>query len=89
MGVKMTEEVRKLAQFFLKKFPMEVKERHIKTPSAREYYTIPFSAVLGGQCRSMTDLMDKILLANSLLDNANTIFLVGEIAVAATAALDI
>lgn len=30
MGLKMTEEVRKLAQFFLKKYPMHVKERHIK-----------------------------------------------------------
>ena len=33
--------------------------------------------------------MDKILLANSLLDNANTIFLVGEIGLAACYALDI
>lgn len=85
----MTEEVRKLAQFFLKKFPLHVKERHIKTPEMRDYYETPFSAVLGGSCSSVSDLMDKILLANSLTDNASTIYLVGEIGIAAAAALDI
>ena len=33
--------------------------------------------------------MDKVLLANSLLDNANSIYLVGEIGIAATFALGI
>ena len=33
--------------------------------------------------------MDKILLANSLLDNASAIYLVGEIGVAAAAALEV
>ena len=89
MGIKMTEEVRKLAQFFLKKFPLSVKERHLKTPEPRDYFDTPFSAVLGGSCRSVSDLMDKILLANSLLDNASTLSLVGEIGAAATSALDI
>lgn len=89
MGVKMTEEVRKLAQFFLKKFPLQVKERHIKMPDFKDYYNIPFSAVLGGDCHSMSDLMDKILLTNSMLDNANTIYLVGEVGIAAAAALDV
>ena len=89
MGVKMTEEVRKLAQFFLKKFPLHVKERHIKMPSFKEYYDVPFAAIIGGQCHNQSDLMDKILLANSLLDNANTIYLVGEVGVAASAALEI
>ena len=89
MGIKMTEEVRKLAQFFLKKYPLTVNERHIRTPEMRDYYLIPFSAVLGGACHSVMDIMDKVLLANSLLDNANSIYLVGEIGVAAAAALDI
>jgi len=35
MGVKMTEEVRKLAAFFMKKFPMDVKERHIQVPEQK------------------------------------------------------
>jgi hypothetical protein len=34
-------------------------------------------------------LIDKILLANSLLDNASTIYLVGEIGIAAAAALGV
>ena len=89
MGLKMTEEVRKLSQFFLKKFPLDVKERHIKTPEFRDYYDVPFSAVLGGTCNSVSDLMDKILLANSLLDNANAIYLVGEVGIAAANALDV
>ena len=89
MGMKMTEEVRKLSQFFLKKYPLAVKERHIRTPEFRDYYNIPFSAVLGGSCHSVQDIMDKVLLANSLLDNANSIYLVGEVGVAAAAALDI
>ena len=33
--------------------------------------------------------MDKVLLANALLDNASSIYLVGEIGAAAAAALDI
>ena len=45
--------------------------------------------MLGGQCASVSDLMDKVLLANSLLDNAQSIYLVGEIGVAAAFALDI
>ena len=32
MGVKMTEEIRKLAQFFLKPFPFDVNMRHVKKP---------------------------------------------------------
>ena len=45
--------------------------------------------MLGGQCASVSDLMDKVLLANSLLDNAQSIYLVGEIGVAAAFALDV
>ena len=59
----------------------------MKQPEYRNYFDNPFSAVLGGQCASVSDLMDKILLANSLLENASNIFLVGEVGVAATAAL--
>lgn len=38
MGVKMTEEVRKLSQFFMKPFPLDVKLRHMKRPSDKEYF---------------------------------------------------
>jgi len=33
MGVKMTEEIRKLAQFFMKPYPFDVNLRHIKKPA--------------------------------------------------------
>ena len=33
--------------------------------------------------------MDKVLLANSLLDNATTVYLVGEVGAAATSALGV
>ena len=89
MGVKMTEDVRRLAQFFLKKFPYDVNLRHIKKPDPRPYHDAKFSAVLGGQCRNVGDIMDKILLANSLLDHASQIFLVGEVGLAAVYALGI
>lgn len=83
----MTEDLRKLAQFFLKKFPLDVNLRHAKKPEHKPYFATKFSAVLGGQCRNVGDIMDKILLANSLLDHASQIFLVGEIGLAAVYAL--
>ena len=48
MGVKMTEDIRKLAQFFLKQFPLDVKLRHVKQPELKNYYDTKFTAVLGG-----------------------------------------
>ena len=88
MGVKMTEDVRKLAQFFLKKYPLSVNERHIEKPPVKDYYDNKFLAVLGGQCKSITDLLDKIMLANSLMDHATVIYLLGEAGLAAIHALD-
>ena len=87
MGVKMTEDLRKLSTFFLKQFPMDVNKRHIKKPDLKPYHDSKFTAVLGGQCRNVGDIMDKILLANSLLDHASTIYLVGEVGLAAVYAL--
>ena len=70
MGIKMSEDLRSIAQFFVKPFPPEVNQRHIKKPKAEQYYRIKFSAILGGVCKSTSDILDKVLLANSLLDNA-------------------
>jgi len=64
MGLKLTEEIRKLSGFFCKRFPLDVKERHIKTPSSKEYFTNKFACILGGTFESKSDLLDKILLAN-------------------------
>lgn len=83
----MTESVRKMAQFFLKPFPYDVNERHIKLPEEEPYFRNKFAAVLGGSFKTEKELLDKVLLANSLLDHANRIFLVGEIGIAAIASM--
>ena len=71
MGFHMTEIVRKLAQFFLKKYPLDVHERHIKRPDYQGYFEHKFTAFLGGNSKTPADIIDKILLANSLLDHAS------------------
>jgi len=43
--------------------------------------------ILGGICKNTTDILDKILLANSFLDTASMIYLVGEIGLVAVYAL--
>ncbi len=64
MGVKLTEELRKLAAFFTKKFPLDVHERHVKKPDPKPYLQTKFSVVLGGQFAAKSELLDRILLAN-------------------------
>lgn len=89
MGMKMTEDLRGMAQFFMKEFPPDVNLRHVKKADSQPYFHSRFTAVLGGVCKSTQDIMDKILLANSLLDNAKQIFLLGEIGIAALFALGV
>lgn len=89
MGMKMTEDLRGMAQFFMKEFPPDVNLRHVKKAEPQPYFHSRFTAVLGGVCKSTQDIMDKILLANSLLDNAKQIFLLGEIGIAALFALGV
>ena len=85
----MTDIVRKLAQFFLKKYPLDVNERHILKPDYQTYFDHKFSAFLGGSCTKVTDIMDKILMANSLLDHASQIIFAGEMGIVAIHALGI
>lgn len=85
----MTEIVRSLAQFFMKQFPLDVKERHIPIPNYQNYFAQKFCAVIRGSCSSANDITDKILLANSLLDHASQLFFVGEIGLVALHALKI
>lgn len=88
MGMKMTEEMRNIAQFFMKEFPLDIDSIYHKKPDSNlEYYTIKSSAIIGGICSSTSDIIEKILLANSFLDTFSKIFLVGEIGIAAIHAL--
>ena len=64
MGAKVTEDIRKLAQSFVKPFPSDVKLRHVKRPEDRPYFQTKAAAIIGGLCKTSADLLDKILLIN-------------------------
>jgi hypothetical protein len=69
MGVKMTEELRKLCLFFMKKHPKDIDDIWYVSPSFKSYLiNKEFSAVIGGNISGVQDILDKILLANALLD---------------------
>lgn len=89
MGIRMTQEVRKLAMFFLKKYPFDIKNQYTVQPNWQDYYNLRFTAILGGACKNAQEILDKILLANSLIDTASSIHFYGEIALAALHALGI
>ena len=73
----------------MKTYPLDITARHIPKPTYAEYFAEKFTAIIGGQCKNQGDIMDRILLANSLLDNATQIIFVGEIGLAAIHALGI
>lgn len=88
MGMKMTEEMRNIAQFFMKEFPLDIDSIYQKTPdSTLEYFTVKATAIIGGICQSTSDILEKILLANSFLDTFNRIYFVGEMGLVAIHAL--
>lgn len=52
---------------------------YVKKPdSSLEYYKCKSSAIIGGTFKSSTEILDKIMLANSFLDTFERIFFVGE-----------
>ena len=87
MGIKLTEDLRKLAKFFMKRFPLSVHERHFVRPSSQPYFKTQFTVVIGGLCKNHTEMLDKILLVNQLIEQATKIFFVGDIGIAAVACL--
>lgn len=66
----MTEELRKLCMFFLKKHPKDIDDLWYNKPQQKEYFDKEFSAVIGGNISGVQDILEKILLANALLDQA-------------------
>jgi hypothetical protein len=53
MGMHMTEDMRNIAQFFMKKFPKDINSIYYQMPDTDvEYFTIKSSAIIGGICRS-------------------------------------
>jgi 3-phosphoglycerate kinase len=90
MGQKMTEEMRNIAQFFMKIYPLDIDSIYHNMPDrSLEYFTFRSTAIIGGVAKTTQEILDKILLANSFLDTFEQIFLVGEIGLAAISALGI
>lgn len=77
MGVKMTEELRKLCMFFLKKHPKDIADLWYNKPAQKTYFNKEFSAVIGGNVTGVQDILDRILLANALLDQTHEIYFAG------------
>ena len=89
--MKMTEELRNISQFFLKDFTLDIDPTiyNIHHNANKEYLTHRSSAIIGGISQSSSEILEKILLANSFLDTFELIFFVGEIGLAALSALGI
>jgi 3-phosphoglycerate kinase len=69
--------------------PETIKNQWYKPPSSMQYHTFSLTAVLGGSVKNTQDILDKILIANALLDTAKNIHFYGEIGLAAIYALGI
>jgi hypothetical protein len=82
MGVRMTEELRKLCLFFLKKSPFDNKNNWYTCPPYLPYHEKFLTAVIGGSVRNSQDILDRILIANSLLDTATSLHFYGEFGLA-------
>jgi hypothetical protein len=54
----------------MKKFPLDINSIYYNMPDKNlEYFTIKSTAIIGGICKTSSDLLEKILLANSFLDS--------------------
>lgn len=53
MGIRMTEEVRKLAMFFLKKYPFDINSQYYVLPNKMNYHTFKFVVILGGNGKNV------------------------------------
>mgnify|MGYP002630870068 CR=1 FL=1 len=72
----------------MKEFPLDIDSiYHVKPDPKLSYFRVKSSAIIGGICKSSSDILEKILLANSFLDTFTKIFLVGEMGIAAIHAL--
>ena len=52
MGMKMTEGLRNIAQFFMKQFSLDINSIYVKKPDKLEYYKCKSSAIIRGICKS-------------------------------------
>lgn len=90
LGLKVTEELRKVCMFFLKKHPRDITDLWYQKPQYKaSYHEHEFAAVIGGSIHSVQDILDRILLVNALLDTCKMIYLGGQFGLAALHALGV
>lgn len=85
----MTEELRKLCLFFLKKHPSAIVDLWYPKPARASYHENEFTAVIGGSVNSVEEILDRVLLVNALLDTCKSIYLGGQFGLAALHALGV
>jgi len=74
----------------MKDFPLDIDSIYHKKPDPTlEYYTCRSMAIIGGQSPSVNDIVERILLVNSFIEQFEKIFLVGEIGLVALHSLEI
>lgn len=78
--MKMTEHVRKISQFFMKKFPLDIDSIYYPRPDPnQEYFTYKSAAIVGGTFNSVSEIIEKILLINQLVRQFEHLIIVGEL----------
>ena len=72
----------------MKQFPLDINSIYVKKPDRKlEYFRYKSSAIIGGICKSQSEILEKIVLANSFMDTFERIYLVGELGLVALYAL--
>jgi hypothetical protein len=71
----------------MKPFPLNITARHYDKPQIRPYFSSQFTAVIGGMCKSHSDMLDRILMVNQLIEQATKIYFAGDMGLAAVSCL--
>jgi 3-phosphoglycerate kinase len=89
LGVKVTEELRKICHFFLKRHPKDISDLWYCKPNKKPYHEKEFASIVAGSVKSVQDILDRILVINSLMDTCKEIYLGGQFALAALNSLGV
>jgi hypothetical protein len=71
----------------MKPFPLNITARHYDKPQRRPYFSSQFTAVIGGMCKSHSEMLDRILMVNQLIEQATKIYFAGDMGLAAVSCL--
>ena len=72
--------MRSLTFFFKKPYPFSIKSRYKPHPEYKEYHKNKLLLLIGGNEQKEGELAERLIMANSLLDQAQIMFLTGELA---------